>query len=306
MGKAPLRFVLLCDSVDLDSWQANCVLEAIGHGVAEMVGIVVRAPKVKPSSKSSWRNRWARRDLILWRLFNRLYVDRSSRAVTPKSIRPDEDIPVFSDQPIPVGRFSESLSAGAMEFVNKSQPDFILRFGFGILTGEVINCSKFGVWSYHHGDPSEFRGQPPGFWEIMNGAPTAGVVLQVIGNELDAGGILHSGHFQVTPQSYARTRDTLYLGAASWVRRACANIIENGWLAPEPLNPETYGPVFKEPKNRDMLKYFGITMRSFLKVQSKYKLHRQRWNCAVVAAPIQQVAGLEGPERQRSALARRS
>jgi hypothetical protein len=302
--ESPLRFVLLCDSLELPNWQADCLGEAIGHGVARPVGVVLRAPRPQPGAKSQWRKRWADRRLLLWRLFNRLYVARVSTAVAPS--QPPEwlqDVPVYTDEPLPVGRFAEALSDGALDFVRALEPDFVLRFGFGILTGGVLGCAKYGVWSYHHGDPARFRGQPPGFWEILHGSATAGVVLQVLRDELDAGTILHRGHFQVTGHSYAKTRDTLYSGAASWVRRACADIIANGWRTREPPAGEAHGPVFRQPTNRVMIKFLLITALNFLKNQVAYKLHRQSWNCAITPYPVHVVAGLCGNEQQREALA---
>lgn len=303
MGSAPLRFVLLCNSLDLPAWQVRCLEEAIGEGVAELVGVVVRKGNDEPPSKSRWRKRWADRRLVLWRLFSRFYVEPSSKAVISQNVEDDmKSVPIFYDQPESVGRYSEALSESGIAFIGEARPDFILRFGFGILSGDVLNCAQYGVWSYHHGDPESFRGQPPGFWEIMNGAPSVGAVLQVLGSQLDAGKILHSGHFQITPQSYAKTRDTIYFGSAAWVRRMCADIIVNGWQASAPLGPDDYGPVYKQPNNIEMSRFIGKAILSFFQAQVKYKLYRQVWNCGVVPAPISEVAGLEGPEKQRGAL----
>lgn len=36
--------------------------------------------------------------------------------------------------------------------------DFILRFGFNILRGKVLDVARFGIWSFHHDDEQEIRG----------------------------------------------------------------------------------------------------------------------------------------------------
>ncbi len=303
MLKQPLRFVLLCDGLELNEWQERCLNEAIESNLAELVAIVQRAPVRKLSLREKWSKRLAERRHFLWRLFNRLYVDLVSSANRAKTHVPAlRDVPVFVDEPVRAGRYSENLSSEAIAFVRSTNPDFILRFGFGILAGEILSCAKLGVWSYHHGDPSEFRGQPPGFWEIMFSRSTAGVVLQVLGDELDAGRILHQGHFQVTPHSYAKTRDTLYFGASSWVRRACADILGNGQDASVRKRSDLNGSIYKQPTNLDMIRFISLTIRNFIKMQFQYKLHRQNWNCGIIPERIEVVAGLYGKERQRDAL----
>ena len=49
--------------------------------------------------------------------------------------------------------------------------------------------SKCNVISFHHGNPSKYRGRPSGFFEILNDEKRSGVIVQKINNELDAGDI---------------------------------------------------------------------------------------------------------------------
>src|SRR5690606_27047075 len=148
-----------------------------------------------------------------WRLFNRIYVNRVSKASRPTDVRAIlANTPTIEHIPFKDGKHREALGQDAIDFIKAAHPDFILRFGFGILAGEVLRCAKYGVWSYHHGDPSEFRGQPPGFWEMVTKSPVTGAVLQVLSDELDGGGVLHRGYFKTILHSYPKTRDALYLG----------------------------------------------------------------------------------------------
>ena len=298
-----LRFVVLCDSLELPLWQSISLREAVEAGVAEPVGVVVRHRKPVKNKISKWRKRYQDRKLLLWRLFNRFYVSRWSKAVHPVHMGKFlEKVPVYFDDPVPITKYREALSIGAMQFVKNSNPDFVLRFGFGILDGEILDCARYGVWSYHHGDPTQFRGQPPGFWEIAKKIPVTGVVLQRLSNELDGGEILHSGFFKTTFQSYAKTRDTIYLGSSSWLRRTCSDIIVNGYRATSQSFNGATGPVFRQPQNLDMLKFLINTVKEFFWAQIIFKLFRQNWNCGIIEAPIQVVAGLEGDEQQSRAL----
>ena len=299
----PLRFVVLCDSLELPLWQSISLREAVEAGVAEPVGIVVRHSEPVKNKISKWRKRYQDRKLLLWRLFNRFYVNRCSKAVDPVNMGKFlENVPVYFDDPVRITKYREQLSIGAIQFVKNSNPDFVLRFGFGILDGEILDCARYGVWSYHHGDPTQFRGQPPGFWEIAKKVPVTGVVLQRLSNELDGGEILHSGFFKTTFQSYAKTRDAIYLGSSSWLRRTCFDIIANGYRPTAQSTSGATGPVFRQPQNLDMLKFLITTVNEFFWAQIIFKLFRQNWNCGIIEAPIHVVAGLERDEQQSRAL----
>ena len=51
--------------------------------------------------------------------------------------------------------------------IKKLNLDVLIRCCGFILDGEILNTPKFGIISFHHGDNNNFRGGPPGFWEIF-------------------------------------------------------------------------------------------------------------------------------------------
>lgn len=301
--EAPLRFVILCNSPNVEAWQAECIREVIASGAATVAGVVVRNNAAPPSGLDKWTKRWRDRSILAWRLFDRFCVRPFSKAVAPVDLFPlIGDAPRIADSPVSVGKYGQTLDAPTIEFVRSLKPDFILRFGYGILKGDILDVAPYGIWSYHHGDPASFRGQPPGFWEIFNGAKTAGVILQVLGAELDGGRILHRGTFAVTPQSYAKTRDTLYLGSTSFVARTCRDILANGWREERPTESRALGPVYRQPTTRQVARFAILSLLARVSAFHKYRWTRQNWNCAVVPQPIHIVAGLAGRDPQRDAL----
>jgi len=74
--------------------------------------------------------------------------------------------------------------------INKKDLDFILRFGFNIIRGEILNAARYGVWSFHHDDERKYRGSPPGFWELYYRDPVTGSILQRLTDRLDGGIVL--------------------------------------------------------------------------------------------------------------------
>lgn len=72
--------------------------------------------------------------------------------------------------------------------------DVLIRCGNGILKGEILECSKLGILSFHHGDNREFRGMPSGFWEVYNNTPSTGFIIQKLTENLDKGEVLARGN----------------------------------------------------------------------------------------------------------------
>ena len=302
-NQAPLRFVVLSDSKNLEQWQVDCILEAVNSGVASLVGFVIKAPSPQYSFIKRWKQRWESRNVLAWRIYDRFFVRPFSKSTKGTAIDAVfSDAPQCSSAPNRVTKYAQKLDDNGMAFIRELAPDFLLRFGFGILTGEVLKVAELGLWSYHHGDPAKFRGQPPGFWEIYNNCDSAGAILQVLNEKLDGGRVLHSGEFALTKQSYAKTRDTLYYGSTSFVRRACYNIIANG----PPLNhideKKEMGPVYRQPTFAQVIRFALINIRARITAIYVYKALKQNWNCAVIREPIHAVAGLNGYDSQQIAL----
>ncbi len=302
MQRPPLRFVVLCDGLEFEQWQASSIREAIDAQVAVPVGVVVRQADPAPDNGRKWARRWQARHLATWRLFDRFYTRRRSRAIERVDLSDVfAGVPHCRDTPVRQGKFGEALSDATLDFVRSLAPDFVLRFSYGILRGDILTLPTYGVWSYHHGDPANYRGQPPGFWELAEGSPVAGSILQVLSDELDGGRILWQGMFQTNRSSYVKTRDTLYMGSAPWVRATCAAVLATGHLPTAPAG-DGKGKIYRQPNNATMVRFLWKTVRAFVATQVTYRFFRQDWTCGVIAAPIADVAGLSGKERQVQAL----
>ena len=83
--------------------------------------------------------------------------------------------------------------------------DVVIKFGMNLHRDPDDLPAGHGVLSFHHGDPSEYRGRPAGFYEVLDGADHVGTIVQRIGNKLDAGNVLAYAASQVAPHSYHQT-----------------------------------------------------------------------------------------------------
>src|SRR5262249_31739040 len=94
--------------------------------------------------------------------------------------------------------------------------DVLLRFGSGILHGEILSASRFGILSFHHGDNRINRGGPAGFWEVYFRQDATGFVIQQLTEEVDAGNVLFRGcfatkYYYLLNQASVSKRSNFYL-----------------------------------------------------------------------------------------------
>ncbi len=90
------------------------------------------------------------------------------------------------------------MTSEDLSLIKSYNLDCIIRCGSGILRGEILNITKFGVISFHHGDNRVNRGGPSGFWEVLNNDPSSGFVIQKLNQELDGGEVLFRGNLMTS------------------------------------------------------------------------------------------------------------
>src|SRR5215208_1938431 len=180
-GKRPVRVALLLDSLIQPRWVFNIIEDIRSSGIAEICLIIKNEATVEPLGRlqSYWKNR----SYLLYSLYNR--VDRYIPLVEDDAFAEMDlqevvsDVRVIGLMPI-MKKFSDWFPQDAIEKIRTYDLDVAISFGFRILRGEALRIAKHGVWSYHHGDNLVNRGGPAGFWEVMDGSPINGSVLQVL------------------------------------------------------------------------------------------------------------------------------
>jgi methionyl-tRNA formyltransferase len=296
-GLLVLKFVLLVDDDVVPAWQAHAVELLLKSETAEIVMIVRNgAPQRSPLRPSRWRQ-LRPRGRGLWQMFERV-VARRSLAILPTPLPVALDlVPRLTTNQLLGSSRTESFTPDEMEAIRAARPDVIVRFGFGILKGGILTVAPHGVWSFHHGDPSAIRGQPPGFWEIALELPVTGVILQRLSAELDAGAILQRGWFGTIAHSYPRQRDQLYFGAASWIARTSAAILA-GTLREEPQ--KDLGPILRKPDNMQFLWFAWKTAKATAAIHIRSLFQHQDWTVGVIEQPIAEAVHILTDEQQQN------
>lgn len=134
-----------------------------------------------------------------------------------------------------------------------SNADIAIRFGFGIVLGEVLSAPTYGVMSYHHGDFRRYRGRPAGFWEFMNDEREVGITVQRLQETLDGGEILAEGSVSIdTAKSWGDVLTRLFAASPSLAGEA-ASAMTNG--ESEQLDDGELGELYTQPRTGDLLAY---------------------------------------------------
>jgi hypothetical protein len=195
----------------------------------------------------------------LWVMYQRFCVDGRIHALESVDLSGElGDLPALRCRVIRKGRFSEYFSPDDVRRVREAGLDFLLRFAFGIIRGEILESARYGVWSFHHDDEQRYRGGPPAFWEIYCQDPHTGVVLQRLTERLDGGIILKKGLFETAGHSYAENRDRGLFGGAGWPAEVCRDIYaaRADYLFSKPS--QSAAPIYRAPAEAQMLRYLGI------------------------------------------------
>ena len=86
------------------------------------------------------------------------------------------------------------ISKENAQFLKKLNLEFLINRGGGIWKGDILNCTKKGIISFHHADNYDNRGGPPGFWEVFYKSDLTGFIIQRLNEKLDNGEVLSKGY----------------------------------------------------------------------------------------------------------------
>ena len=275
---APLRIGLLLDSPSVPAWAARIVCQIQASGFASVTLVVVNAEPPSPRPALADRIRARLRHL----LYERYCQHDSARCNSSGSAFASCDL----REPLAQARWIDVVPRrrGHVHRFGKADlvrirahaPDLLLRFGFNILRGDVLTVARHGIWSYHHDDSAEYRGGPAMFWEIHEGNPLTGTVLQKLGEELDGGAVLYRSHAATHPHSLASNRNPAYWKASSFVMRCLRQLAARGSLPATPAEP-CAKPLYRTPGNRQMAQFLTRTAIRKNRIRLEDRLRTPHW-----------------------------
>lgn len=168
-----------------------------------------------------------------------------------------------------------SLPRHVLDWCADRQVDAIVKFGLGLLRVP----DGLPVLSFHHGDPSKYRGRPAGFYEILNRDPYQGQIVQVLGPKLDGGKVLAFGETRIFPHSYRKTLTQAYSLSPSLLPKALDALRDGREI---PIKPE--GRNYRLPSNATVARFAAGCAAASVRRIGYGLLTEKRWNIATVDA----------------------
>ena len=284
--RPPLRIGLLLDSFVQRQWIHQVISEIQASGFAEIVVVIKNEAQHAEQSAGRLTNYWRNRDYLLYALYSK--IDERRVKVSPDAFEPVDLKPLLGETPVvPVTpemkKYSDWFPEDALKQIREFNLDVALCFGFRILKGEALQIARHGVWSFHHGDNLVNRGGPAGFWEVMEGLPVTGSVLQILTEDLDNGRVIYRSWSPTADRfSVKANRNNLYWKTAPFVLRKLKELA--GGVHVSPPENDLYrpysNPLYRMPTNSEMLP--RLTQLGGKYVASKFSaaLYSDQWALA--------------------------
>jgi hypothetical protein len=273
-SKAPrLRVGVLLDDDFLAPPFADVLVHIQTCNFADLVLLVYNAEEKKAAivpRRSLFRRTLSlvgdpkRRKSVLWSLYDKLdarFARDERRLLAPSDVSTLlAAVPRIGVVPLSKG-FTHRFTSEDVATIRSYDLDVILRFGFNIIRGEILKVPRYGIWSYHHGDNDFYRGGPAHFWELVEGNPLSGVMLQILSEELDAGTVLCKGLAPTAPTLlWSKNRVQPYLLGSTFVIRKLFELHRGGMseLETKSVAPQVYlgrQKIYRTPANSKLARF---------------------------------------------------
>lgn len=282
-----LRFGLMCSGTRFSAWQAHCIRELLAVPGVELVLLIVDTEADVPQPRRSFLARLFS-PTAGWKLFQKLFVGKRLESEREEELEALLGaVPRLGCRAERRGKFAQYFSAGDVAALRTHELDFVLRFAYSILRGEILTVARYGVWSFHHGDLERVRGQPPCLWEILGREPVTGVTLQRLTEALDAGVVLKKSYFRTIGKSYTRNRDAAFLDSTDLPARVCRDLLAGQGDYVDGAPSRTSAPIRKAPNNLQMVVLCARLLRNQVADVFDWLFQHRQWNVGVVDSPIE-------------------
>lgn len=285
-----LEIGLMLDSYTSSAWIAQVVQDIQQSCFARIAFVILNTPaEAQPLPfKKRIDAHWRQTLFHKYEKWDYLRNRGANDAKAPVDLAPLlAGLPTLQVQPIRKG-FTDRFSPSDLDLIRQQNLDVIFRFGFRIIRGDILSTARYGVWSFHHDDNRDYRGGPPLFWEVFEGNPVSGAILQILTDSLDGGRVLYRGLSSTDQTSLYRNRNPIYWRTAAAALRTLHLVHTGGQAALEALPtyteqiPYTRG-IYRTPNAWQMALFAGRLLARSLRARTNSLLRgsKPQWFLAL-------------------------
>lgn len=279
----PIRIGIMCKGNTFAEWEARCIENVLALDDAQAILLIV--DDTIPSKLDRIKEVLSNSNRILFCLYRRFVCrPRTTRPVDITNLM--SGVPSLRRKSIKEGKSFQHLSAADIEVIRGYDLDLILKFGFGVIRGEILNVPRFGIWSFYHDDEEKYRGGPPCFWEIYRGDDVTGAILERLTDWADGNVVLKKGFFGTVKYSYARNIDQCYYESAKWPAQVCIDIRNGNADYLNALPSGTKAPIYHVPNGLQMLLFITKMFWNGLTLGWQTLFQHEQWNIGIIYEPI--------------------
>ena len=224
-----LKIGLMIDSTNVPYWVYVMIEKINQSNYAKIELVIVNGSEIsKNSTLTKIKNN---KNYFLYKIYtkleNKIYkpeLDLFTTYDLKDKLSKVKELTVIPKQT----EYSDWIKSEDIKEILENDLDVIVRLGFRILRGNILNAAKCGVWSFHHGDNDVNRGGPAGFWEVFQNHPVTGSILQIINEELDEGKVLAKSYSTTDPMLVKRNCNNYYNKTLSFLPRKLKELHELG------------------------------------------------------------------------------
>jgi len=254
-----LRVCLLCEET-MSPWQIAAADRMVGETEATVTTALVNDEPPRSTVETLRRavelREWAAVSGVR-ALVARLSGTDSRASVPLSDVDALDGATRIRCRPEIVDGWKYRLPADAVEEA-AGQADVAVLFGFGFVVGPVLEAFDHGVLSFHHGDLRQYRGQPMGFWEYVNGETVGGVTLQRLTDTLDGGEILCVEYVPIhDAPRWGDVKDRLFDASEEMLAEGIRRVQDDSF---RPETPTELGDLYTLPRGRPVATYVAKTL----------------------------------------------
>lgn len=284
-----LKFAVMVNAMKIQKWQYESIQSLVNNEKIKPVLIIVN-DGVTAEKKSFWKKifHYSWQTVLFTKYYQ--YFFRPKAFISKNISNILGGVPSIGCK-VKRKRVSEYFYDEDIRKIQSYEPDFILKFGYGIIKGEILNCTPLGIWSFHHGDEQKYRGVPPAFWEIYRNDHKSGAILQRLTEKLDSGIILRKGLFKTIDHSWEATLDQSIELSKNWPNDVCNEILNQNTFPDHAEGVSTTAPVYRVPGNTTFVLFLIKLFINKLKFHYNELFSCEVWQCGIIKARTADLLG---------------